>query len=159
LNVTVGVETASLVTGWGKLTTAPAGLVASTDWVEGQVRLGAVVSFTVREKAQLRALPAASVVVTLTEWVPSAKVLPEAGLNVTVGVETASLVTGREKLTTAPAGLVASTVRAAGQVRLGAVVSLTTAVSEQETVLPALSVTVAETGVEPIGKRLPEAGV
>jgi hypothetical protein len=74
-------------------------------------------------------------------------------------VETASLVTGREKLTTAPEGLVASTLRAAGHVRVGAVVSLTMTVREQEMVLPAWSVTVAETGVEPRGRRLPAAGV
>ncbi len=49
-----------------------------------QVTEGASVSFTVTVKLQVAALPEASVAVAVTEEVPTANTLPEAGLRATV---------------------------------------------------------------------------
>ena len=49
--------------------------------------MGGSVSFTVTEKAQLAVLPLASVAVQLTGFVPLLKVLPLAGLQVTLAPE------------------------------------------------------------------------
>src|SRR5205823_919288 len=54
-----------------KLTTAPEGPVASTVWFEGRVRLGAVVSTTVKVVTILLALPSASVAVRVMFVGPS----------------------------------------------------------------------------------------
>ncbi len=71
--------------------------------------VGFVVSWTVivNEPGAL-VLPAASFAVQVTVFEPRGKVLPDAGLHVTVGVETASLAVGVAYVAARPAAEVAS---------------------------------------------------
>ena|SRR5437016_717628 len=73
---------------------------------------GAVVSRTVTMKPAWPVLFCASVAVHCTIVLPSGNVLPEAGEQVTATDPLRSVAIGDGQLTTAPAGLVASTVMA-----------------------------------------------
>jgi hypothetical protein len=95
--------------------------------------------------------------VTVTVVVPGAKTDPLAGDAVSIVTPTASVAVG-VKVTFAPLGLVACTVKLAGPVTTGAVVSCTVTVKLPVAVFPALSVALAFTVVVPIGNVLPLAG-
>ena len=85
---------------------------------------GGVVSCTVTEKLAVPVLPAASVAEQVTGVLPSAKVLPEVGVQLTVGASGATVsLAENTKVTTAPLGPVASAVMSAGTVTVGGVVS------------------------------------
>jgi len=68
---------------------------------EGQVMLGACVSFTVIVKVHDAVLPTPSVAVHVTVVVPFANVAPEAGKQFTVGLEQLSVAVGVVYVTTA----------------------------------------------------------
>src|SRR4051794_18119507 len=102
-----------------KVTTAPAGLVASTVMFVGTVTTGGVVSTTVTLNAPNDRLPAASIAEQLTVCVPSANVEPDAGTQLTgIGPSTLSTAVAM-KDASAPVGPVASRVRLAGRLRTG----------------------------------------
>ncbi len=90
-------------------------------------------------------LPAASVAIALTVVVPTGKTEPEATLVVTVGDEQLSVAVGAGKLTAIDVAVVLAgrvTTMFAGQLRTGAVVSLTVKPVVLVVVLPAASVAV-----------------
>jgi hypothetical protein len=66
----------------------------------GQVMLGGAVSFTVTVKLQLATLPAASVAVQVTVFVPLKKTLPLVGVQLTVTPEQLSVAVAGAKPTT-----------------------------------------------------------
>jgi len=105
------------------VTTSPAGLVHSTVKSVGQVTAGWVVSSTVTSKVHCEELPEASVAVTVTVVVPSAKMLPDGGVDTMAGAGSQTSVAVGVKLTTAPAGLAHSAVTSAGHVTKGGSVS------------------------------------
>src|SRR5262245_58326337 len=92
----------------------------------GNARLGGVVSRTVTlNPAGVDVLPAASFAVHETFVVPSANVDPDDGTQVTGSVPSTRSVAVAVNVAVAPAGPVASSVRFAGTVTVGAVVSTT----------------------------------
>ena len=95
--------------------------------------------------------------VTVVE--PTGKSEPERGVHEGVMAPSTASLAAALKLTVAPAGLAASTVRFAGRLRMGAVVSRTTTLKLAEAPLPALSVARQVTVVEPSPKTEPERGV
>jgi hypothetical protein len=104
--------------------------------------------------------PLASVAVQVTCVVPSGKMLPEAGLQTTVGdASQLSLTDSVGNVTDAPLGLVQSTVTSSGQVIDGAVTSCTVTLNVHWALFPLASVAVQVTCVVPSGKILPEAGL
>ncbi len=105
------------------VTGAPAALVASAVAVVGAEMTGGVVSRTVTVNELWAALPAASLALRCTVVTPSGNVLPEAGLAVTATAPSTLSLAVAVKLTTAPDGLVASTVMLAGVAITGGVVS------------------------------------
>jgi hypothetical protein len=163
VHVTVGCASTVSVAVGVKVTTAPEALEAYALMSVGTVKVGAAESLTVTLNVfGVLVLPVASLAVQLTVVSPSGNVLPEAGAQVIVGfASTASLADGAgEKVTTAPAPLVASTVMPLGTVRLGAVVSLTVTLNDfSALVLPAASLAVQLTVVSPSAKVPPEAGI
>ena len=103
------------------------------------------------------ALPAASVAETVTVVVPSGKTEPLARESVGVTVpETASRAV-TVNVATAPVAPVASSVRLAGTVMTGGVVSRTVTWNVRDAALPAASVAEAVTVVVPSGKTEPLA--
>src|SRR5439155_15810633 len=93
----------------------------------GRCNVGGVVSTTVVWKLSGAAvLPDASVAVHCTVVCPSAKVLPEYGVQTTPGFRSQLSIAVAEKVTTAPPGPVASCVMSAGIVSTGGVVSTAT---------------------------------
>jgi hypothetical protein len=104
-------------------------------------------------------LPALSLAEQETEVVPGGNVEPEAGLHVT-GTEPSTR-SDAEALyfTTAPLELVACTVISAGSFNIGGVVSTTVTLKEAKPVLPALSLAVQATVVEPNANLEPDEGV
>jgi chitodextrinase len=141
---------------------APLALVHAAVKSLGQVSVGAVVSRTVTVKAQLLEFGGAawSAAVQFTVVVPIAKVDPEAGEQLVVGLASQASLAVAEKEPAAPAPLAASRVRFAGQVTAGAVVSRTVTVKEQARLLGgvAWSLAVQFTVVVPKAKVDPEAG-
>src|SRR5258706_221521 len=103
-------------------------------------------SVTVTVKVLVAVLPAASFAVMVTVVVPRPNVLPETGEVVTVGALTASVAVGAN-VTTAPAALVASTMRLDCAAMIGAVVSRTVILKMPVAVLPEVSLAVAVTNV------------
>jgi hypothetical protein len=105
-------------------------------------------------------LPRASLAVQVTGVVPTAKVEPEAGVQVTGTLpETRSVAVGAGQVTTAPLVLVAVTVMFAGiPDRTGGVVSTTPTVKVAVAGLPAASEAEQVTVVVPSGKTDPGAG-
>src|SRR5215213_4796065 len=126
-----------------KVAAAPDGLDASTTTSATGAMDGAVVSRTVTLNVLLAELPAASVAVAVTCVVPSAKVLPEAGLKLTSAGPLTESAAVAAKVTAAPFGPVASALMSAGASMDGPVVSRTTTLNVPVEVLPALSVAVA----------------
>jgi hypothetical protein len=120
---------------------------------------GAVRSTTVTVKLPVPALFAASRAVAVTVVVPSANIVP-LGCEYDIAVTpTASVAVAASYVTTAPAPLVASTVRFAGTLTTGAVVSRTVTRKVVLPTFPAPSVARAVTVVTPIGNREPDAGL
>jgi hypothetical protein len=137
---------------------APAGLVAPTVNDAGSVSAGAVVSCTVTSKLAWPVLPAASVAEQVTVVEPSANVEFDALLQLTVsGDVTRSVADAASYVTTAPAALVASAITALDTVTAGFVVSSTVTTKLAEPVLPAASVAVHATVVEPSANSEPDA--
>ena len=142
-----------------KVTTAPAGPVASPPAAAGTVSAGTVVSTTCTVNEALPELPAASSAVHDTVVVPTGKVEPDAGEQVTATppASTTSLAT-TVKATTAPAGPVASTVRSLDGSTTGALVSTTFTVKLAVPVNSVLSVAEQLTVVEPSANVEPDTG-
>jgi hypothetical protein len=138
------------------LTTEPPGPFASAVTVPGtEENAGPDPSVTVMLKLFCPVLPAPSVAVQVTLVVPIAKVEPEAGVQLGVTEETRSVALA-EKVTVLPAAESASTVMFGGTVTVGGVVSFTVMVAgPEDAALPAPSVAVHVTGVEPTGNRDP----
>jgi hypothetical protein len=78
-------------------------------------------------------LPAASVAEQFTVVVPSAKVLPDAGMHVTAGLVGFASVAVALNITTAPAGPIASAVILAGRLSVGGTESQVTTVADSAT--------------------------
>jgi hypothetical protein len=119
---------------------------------------GASASTTVTVKEQVAELPLASVAVHVTDVVPKAYVLPDAGEHATVTGQLSVAVA--EYVTTAlhcPGSLFC--VMLAGQVMTGNSTSFTVTLNVQVAVLPDASVAVQVTVEVPVGKALPEAGL
>ena len=103
--------------------TAPDELVASSVMFDGRVSAGGVVSCTVTVKLPFAVLPRVSDAEQLTVVVATGNVLPEAGVHVTVRAPSTLSFAVAEKVTTAPAGLVASVVMFAGKDNTGGTAS------------------------------------
>jgi hypothetical protein len=129
----------------------------------GTVITGGVVStrFTVTLKSALPVLPCESVAVQVTFVVPTGKVLPEDGLQLTgTGPSTLSFALA-ENVTLVPEVLGVFTLKLAGTLTTGGVWStrFTVTLKLALPVLPWESVAVHVTFVVPIGKVLPEDGL
>ena len=103
-------------------------------------------------------LPAASTAVHETVVAPIGKVEPDAGVQTTSTGPSIASRAEAVKVAVAPAPLVAATVKSAGGVSMGAVVSPTVTAKLPEAMLPAASVAEHDTVVLPIGKVEPDAG-
>ena len=124
----------------------------------GQVMVGGSTSLTMMVKLHVDVLPAASVEVEFTVEVPTGKNDPEAGTDTTVAEQLSVVVT--EKNTVAPQSPgVAFMLMFAGQEITGGSTSLTMTVKLHVVLLPAASVEVEFTVVDPTGKNEPDAGV
>ena len=122
--------------------------------------VGAAVSRTVTANDPELVFPAASRAVQVTVVVAIGNVLPETGVHVTVGVETASVAAGVAKVTARPAADVASAGAGAGIApSAGAVVSTMLTSNVDLLSLLDASRAVHVTVVEPSGKVAPEAGL
>jgi len=143
-----------------KVTTAPAGPVASAVIGPGTATVGGVVSLTVTSNEAEPVLPDESVALHVTVVVPRGNVLPEPGEQLTEMLPSKLSVADAENVTTAPDPPVASTVMGAGTDTVGGTVSFdcTVTVNEALPVLPWESVAVHVTVVVPRGNVLPEAG-
>ena len=108
-----------------KVTAAPLGAVASAVMPAGRDRTGGVVSTIVTLKLALALLPEKSVAEHWTVVDPSGYVEPDCDEQTMVGFGSTRSVAVTVKVTMAPEGPVASTIRAAGTVRVGGVVSTT----------------------------------
>ena len=104
-------------------------------------------------------LPALSVAEQDTFVVPTGKVEPEAGTQLTGTEPSTRSDAEAENVTTAPLELVACTLMSDGSVSVGGVLSTTVTLKEAEPVRPALSVTEQETVVEPNANIEPDEGV
>jgi hypothetical protein len=126
----------------------------------GQVRVQGFCTVTL--KLQLPVRPAPSVTVQVTVVMPTAKQVPDAGLQTTAlgGSVQLSLPVGVVKVTVPQASLGPGVVNVMsdGQLTVGFCVSLTRAVNEQVAVLFDVSVAVQVTVVVPFWKVEPEAG-
>ena len=125
--VQVGVNdplTRSEDVGGEKVTTFPVGLVVEVKMSGLVAIVGGVVSCTVTVNVPVALLLAASVAVQVTGVEPKANVEPEAGTQDIVTGLTVSVAVGKTP-TSAPEGLVASTVISGGIVMEGGVVSCT----------------------------------
>jgi hypothetical protein len=123
LHVTGGFGVTASVAVAVNLTVAPDGPVASTVMFRGTETTGRVVSCTVMLKPAVPVLPAASRAVQVTLVVPTGKLAPEGGTQVTAGLGDPASLAVAVKLTTAPPGPVASRVMLPGTITTGAVVS------------------------------------
>ena len=124
----------------------------------GQVIVGMAVSRTMTRCTQLLLLPAVSVAVQVTKFVPSEKVT--GALLVSKATAQLSLVDGVPRVTfVALQRELAETMTSAGQVITGFWVSVTVTVKVQRLVLPLASVAVLVTVVTPTGNVLPFVGL
>jgi hypothetical protein len=146
-----------------KVTLVPDGSGVFTLKLAGTVTTGAVWStrFTVTLKLALPVFPCESVAVQVTFVVPTGKVLPEDGLQLTGSGPSALSVALAENVTVVPPGDSVSTEKSLGTDTTGGVVSfsVTVTVKEAEPVFPCESVAVHVTVVVPTGKLLPDAGL
>src|SRR4051812_37091224 len=123
--------------------------------LEGTLRTGSSLSFTVTLNEHVLIFPEASVAVTFTIVVPIANTDPEAAEVVTVAEQLSVAVA--LKVTTAPHEPGSEfTVMSAGQLITGASLSVTVIVNELLVVFPDASVAIPVTVVVPIGKVVPE---
>ena len=113
---------------------------------------------TVTVKVHVDRLPCASVAVLVTVVVPTAKLLPLAGLLLTLVTGQLSLAVTLKVTLLEHAPNAALTVRFAGQASCGGCVSLTVTEKVQVLLLPLLSWAVLVTVVVPLGKAKPLAG-
>src|SRR5262245_50512409 len=104
-------------------------------------------------------LPAASVAEHDTSVLPIGNVLPDAGVQVTVGDDVTASVAVATNETALPDWDVASSEIPAGTVTIGAVVSRTVTVNVAVTLFPVSSEATHDTTVSPSSKVLPDAGV
>ena len=116
------------------VTTAPLGPVASTVRLPGVVIAGGVVSCTVMLKLAVPVLPCVSWEEHVTVVVPSGNVSPELWSQVGTLAASSGSVALTEKVATAPFGPVASTVKSAGTLTVGGVVSAQVTVAESHVV-------------------------
>jgi len=142
-----------------KLTVAPAAPVASAVIGKGTVTTGAAVSWTVTLKEFMPVLPLPSLAEQVTVVVPSAKLLPEAGEQVTSTDPAQASLALALKVTVAWPLPVHSAVIGEGTVTVGATVSWTVTLKEFMPVLPLVSVAEQVTVVVPSAKLVPEAGL
>src|SRR5258708_16548699 len=112
---------------------------------------GGVVSRTVTVSDPDPTLPCVSVDWQFTVVVPSAKIVPDAGVQVTSRPPSTASTAVAENVTTAPAGLVASATTLPAVVTCGPVVSCTVTVKERVAVLPCVSDAEHVTSVGPNG--------
>jgi hypothetical protein len=96
--------------------------------------------------------------VQFTVVVPAGNVVPDAGVQLTVGVVSTRSIAVAVKLTTAPLALVAFTVMFAGTVSWGGVVSPTVTVKVLVATLPAASAAEQVTAFAPRWNVLPDPG-
>jgi len=108
-----------------KVTAAPLAAVASAVISAGRDRTGGVVSTIVALKLALALLPEKSVAEHWTMVDPSGYVEPDCDEQTMVGFGSTRSVAVTAKVTMAPEGPVASTIKGAGTVRVGGVVSTT----------------------------------
>jgi hypothetical protein len=146
-----------------KLTTAPVLLGAVTMMLAGTVTSGGVVSdppaaVTVTVKVREPAFPCASVAEQVTLVVPTGKVDPEAGTQLTGKGPSTTSVADAPKVNGAPEGPVAGKVAFAGTVTTGAVESRTVTANVAVAALPRVSYAVQLTVVVATGKVVPDAG-
>jgi hypothetical protein len=135
-----------------KVTGAPDGPVASKVKPFGTVTVGGVVSWTVTVNVAEEWLWCASVASHVTVVVVSGNVEPEAaGVQTTATEPSTMSLADAEKVTGAPAGLVASSVMSFGTVIDGAVVSTTSTTNVDVAVLLCESADVQVTVVLPSG--------
>src|SRR3989441_1370080 len=151
-------STRSMTDGGEYVATAPEALVASLVMSPETVRDGGIVSTTVTWNEALAEFPCESVAEQTIVVRPSANVDPDAGLHDTNTDPSTRSEAEAENVTTAPPGPVASTVRSAGAVRTGGVVSRTVTANEPVALLPATSLAVHEMVVTPKGNFDPDAG-
>jgi hypothetical protein len=144
---------AEVVNGTGAVDEPPA---ACTVMSAGTESAGGVVSLTVTANASLVLFPAASVAAHFTPVVPSGNVVPDWRPHPTRSVPSTMSVAETWKLTVAPDGPVASTVKFAGTVRVGGVVSDTVTLKDRIAVI--LNVAVQVTAPLPSGNVDPERG-
>ena len=121
--------------------------------------VGACAAVTITSKLFEDELPLESLAVHVTVVSPTAKVEPDAGLQMTEGLGSTRSVADAEKLTTAPPGPVAEIVMSAGTVRIGGAVSRTVTLKVFVVELPDASVAVQVTGVVRMKKLEPEGGL
>lgn len=125
----------------------------------GQVIVGGCVSLTFTVKLQVAVLPEASVAVTVTVVVPFGNAVPDGGLATTVTPGQLSDAVTLKVTTFEHCPVVVVVTIFAGQVTVGACVSLIFTVNEQLAELPCASVTEQFTVVVPFGKVEPEGGI
>src|SRR5688500_8733752 len=125
----------------------------------GKVRLGGVVSRTCTVNEPLALFPALSVAVQLTVVIPSANVVPAAGVQAGVIAPSTRSEAVAVNETAAPAAEVASAMMLSGSVSIGGVVSTTFTLNDAVASFPAASLAEQFTAVSPSGNVLPEAGV
>jgi hypothetical protein len=142
------------------VTFAPLVLVASTTLFAGSTSVGGDRGGKmVTAKPRLAGLPAASVAVHATGVVPTTKVLPDAGTQLTSTLPSTISVALAANVTARPDGAVARLVMSAGTVIAGGVVSRTvTEIAFGGDVLPVASVAEQFTAVVPMTNVLPDAG-
>src|SRR5438876_829966 len=124
----------------------------------GRLSAGGVVSRMVTLNESRPWFPCASVAEHCTRAVPSAKVDPEAGVQVTATLPSTVSVALAVNVTTLPLGPVASAVMSSGAVTAGPIVS-TTRMRKLPVIEPSLLVAVQETVLVPSGKTDPDGGV
>jgi hypothetical protein len=150
----------SVAGGVAKVTTADAWPdAACVTMFAGHTTTGGCVSLTVTLNEQSSVLLDASVAVQSTGVVPTRKIEPEPGTQLTVAPGQLSLATGVVKVTVAehcPAAALLTML--AGQLNVGGCVSLTVTLNEQLFELLCASTAVQFTGVVPTGKDEPGAG-
>ena len=125
----------------------------------GQVTTGASLSLTVTVKLQLVEFPNASVAVQLTAVIPLAKALPFVGVQLTVTPGQLSVAVAAKPTIWLHWPGAVFVARFAGQVIVGASVSLTRTVKVQVAVLPEAPVAVQVTVLVPLAKTLPLVGL
>jgi len=161
VDVAVLISTKIVVSGTAPVPSIDTGKVFVVGWIGVMIgAVGGMVSSTVMVNVADPGLPDVSVAEHVTVLIPSANVLPEAGVHVAgKDPSTMSEAVAAEYVTTAPDGDVATVMILAGVVTVGGVLSSTVMVNVADPGLPAASVAEHVTGVSPSANILPEIGV